>query len=131
MTHRLRASLRNCLGFSDSLVEDAAGGLSCRAFQMVKCSGRVGQPCADSRGCRASRNPQDYAILLILGLLSLVLVGCREELQTQYGQRKGPGSSSSVNGTAVLGEVFEQKGHSVLSWGSLSPKLRKRADVIV
>jgi len=36
-----------------------------------------------------------------------------------------------VNGTAVLGEMVAQRGHTVLSAGRLSPKVRERADVIV
>jgi len=56
--------------------------------------------------------------------------GCREELNTVYGRRLGAGATS-VNGTAVLGEMMAQRGHTVLSSGRLSPKLRDRADVIV
>jgi hypothetical protein len=56
--------------------------------------------------------------------------GCREELNTVYGRRLGAGATS-VNGTAVLGELIAQRGHTVLSSGRLSPKLRDRADVIV
>ncbi|HYW81605.1 MAG TPA: hypothetical protein VE890_18615, partial [Thermoguttaceae bacterium] len=40
-------------------------------------------------------------------------------------------ASSSVNGTAVLGRMFEQAGHKVFSWRVLSPRLQDRADCIV
>ncbi|MEE8452544.1 MAG: DUF4350 domain-containing protein [Thermoguttaceae bacterium] len=40
-------------------------------------------------------------------------------------------ASSSVNGTAVLAEMFEQAGHKVFSWRVLSPRLQDRADCIV
>ena len=73
--------------------------------------------------------PRSAASLLLL--LCLVLAGCSEEINTTYGQRKGPLVSSSVNGTAVLGEMFENAGHKVFSWGILSPRLRDRADCIV
>jgi len=63
--------------------------------------------------------------------LFLLLAGCSRDLDTVYGQRQGPGASASVNGTAVLGEMFEQAGHRVFSWPSLSPRLSKRADCIV
>lgn len=61
----------------------------------------------------------------------LLLAGCQPELQTYYGQRKGPMSDRSVNGTAAFSEMFEHRGHTVFSWSRLSPRLRKRADVIV
>jgi len=64
-------------------------------------------------------------------LLLLLLAGCRPELQDTYGQRKGPLANSSVNGTAVLGEMFERAGHTVFSWRMLSPRLSQRADCIV
>jgi hypothetical protein len=63
-------------------------------------------------------------------LLALLLSGCDEELNTLYGQREGMGTDS-VNGTAVLSKLFERAGHTVYSWGSLSPRLKDRADCIV
>jgi len=65
-------------------------------------------------------------------LLLVASAGCRSErIDTVYGQRSGPGASTSVNGTAVLGEMFEQAGHSVFSWRTLSPRLLERTDCIV
>lgn len=61
----------------------------------------------------------------------LALTGCSDDLETNYGQRRGATASQSVNGTAVLGQMFEQAGHSVFSWPTLSPKLQQRADCIV
>lgn len=78
----------------------------------------------------ATRVPPGLACRAAL-LLVAVLAGCRQDLATQYGQRKGPGVTPSVNGTAVLSEMFEHEGHTVFSWNSLSPKLERRADVIV
>jgi hypothetical protein len=63
-------------------------------------------------------------------LLLLLLCGCGEQLNTEYGQRRGL-ASGSVNGTSVFSEMFQQRGHHVSSWRWLSPKLRERADVIV
>jgi hypothetical protein len=56
--------------------------------------------------------------------------GCHKELQTVYGERIGPGATESVNGTAVFAAMFEQAGHHVSSWGSLSPRL-DQADCVV
>lgn len=71
-----------------------------------------------------------HQLSFIIILLSL-LTGCRQDLETTYGQRKGPTASSSVNGTGVLAEMFERAGHRVFSWRTLSPRLSKRADCIV
>ena len=68
--------------------------------------------------------------LVILGLFFLMTGGCRQDVQGVYGQCKGS-SWSSVNGTGVLGKMFENAGHTVFSWRMLSPRLRQRADCIV
>ncbi|WP_231956324.1 hypothetical protein [Posidoniimonas polymericola] len=66
-------------------------------------------------------------LLLAAVLLS---VGCREKgIRTEYGTRTGYGARS-VNGTTVLGQMFEDAGHRVRSWRLMSPSLAK-ADVIV
>jgi hypothetical protein len=73
-----------------------------------------------------------YPLLTIHCLLfTLLLTGCTRDIDTVYGQRQGPGAGSSVNGTAVLGEMFEKAGHRVFSWRALSPRLGRRADCIV
>ena len=64
-------------------------------------------------------------------VILLLLSGCSRDIDTVYGQRKGIGASTSVNGTAVLGEMFEQAGHHVSSWYLLSPRLQRKADCIV
>jgi hypothetical protein len=56
--------------------------------------------------------------------------GCEEDLNAIYGQRQGLGGGS-VNGTAVLAEMFEKAGHTVVSMRWLSPRLRKRAEAVV
>jgi hypothetical protein len=68
--------------------------------------------------------------LAVLGLFFLVTGGCVDEIDTAYGQRTGA-TWTSVNGTSVLGKMFEQAGHTVFSWRMLSPRLRRRADCIV
>lgn len=56
--------------------------------------------------------------------------GCSSEyLNETYGGRSGYGFGS-VNGTAVLGEMFIAAGHDVRSWRVMSPSLND-ADVIV
>ena len=57
--------------------------------------------------------------------------GCSRGVDTIYGQREGLGAKHSVNGTAVLGEMFEHAGHRVFSWSVLSPRLQAKADCIV
>jgi len=69
-------------------------------------------------------------VFLLASLFGLI-AGCSEEIETSYGRRQGPTASASINGTAVLGSMFEQAGHSVFSWRTLSPKLHERADCIV
>jgi hypothetical protein len=72
-----------------------------------------------------------FFILHPLSFILLLLSGCRQDIDTEYGQRKGPMAGSSVNGTGVLAEMFERAGHRVFSWHTLSPRLRTRADCIV
>ena len=73
----------------------------------------------------------DKSKMTWLLLLFLAVAGCEERIETRYGQRNGPEATTSVNGTAVLAEMFEQAGHKVSSWNMLSPQLAKRADCIV
>ena len=68
--------------------------------------------------------------LIALAAGAMILSGCgTNRLNSTYGQRGGAGTGS-VNGTAVLGEMFEKAGHDVQSRTSLSPSL-SAADVIV
>lgn len=69
-----------------------------------------------------------YGCLLLLAVSCL---GCEPPgLDTTYGHRTGIYGGKSVNGTAVLSDMFDQAGHSVSSRQFLSPKL-KEADVII
>lgn len=71
---------------------------------------------------------------MVCGTLSavcLLLAGCGPEIDTLYGQRKGPLAAKSVNGTAVLADMFTASGHKVSSARRLSPRLEQRADCIV
>lgn len=70
-----------------------------------------------------------HRAVLLLAIFAL-LPGCGSELETMYGRRSGFGATS-VNGTAVLAGMFQQRGHEVISWGSLSPRVYDRADCIV
>ncbi len=61
----------------------------------------------------------------------IALAGCApEELDTTYGLRHSLKGRESVNGTAVLGEMFQAAGFRVNGWRRLSPKLEDY-DVIV
>jgi len=75
--------------------------------------------------------PAARRVWLAAAAACLCCAGCGTRLDDTYGQRTGPGAEKSVNGTRVLGEMFEKAGHRVLSWGRLSPRLRDRADCIV
>lgn len=93
---------------------------------------RRGSACADiPRRADASARHSPLSSLLSPLLLLLCLAGCSRSLDTIYGQRQGSGAKDSVNGTAVLGEMFEHAGHRVSSWGVLSPRLHNKADCIV
>jgi len=71
--------------------------------------------------------PTAYCLLI---LVMVACAGCARKLDTAYGQRKGA-ATYSVNGTAVLADMFEAAGHEVYSWRWLSPRVRDRADCIV
>ena len=61
-----------------------------------------------------------------LGALALwlLLAGCSpQNIDDAYGKRRGAVGGASVNGTAVLAEMFRAAGHRVISWRRLSPKL--------
>ncbi len=66
---------------------------------------------------------------LTLGAIGLAMLGCRNHLDDVYGRRAGVLGGESVNGTAVLGELFQQAGHRVFTWRRLSPRAAT-ADVI-
>jgi hypothetical protein len=69
---------------------------------------------------------------VVLCCFMVAMTGCgRERLQTEYGRRTGATAAKSVNGTAVLAGMFEQAGHRVSSWRTLSPRLKEQADCIV
>ncbi len=60
--------------------------------------------------------------LLLVGLL--LVSGCgRESLDGTYGRRRGSPGAASVNGTAVLSEMFRQAGFQVVSRRFLSPRI--------
>lgn len=67
-------------------------------------------------------------LLLVIG----VLLGRRsdEQLPSDYGRRRGSNAGRSVNGTAVLAEMFRSAGNRVTTASRLSPKL-EQADVLV
>ena len=70
--------------------------------------------------------------LLVMATCVVPFIGCDEfeELETSYGYRSGSFRAESVNGTSVLGGMFEAAGHDVRSRRYLSPKLAE-ADTIV
>ncbi|HEV3005057.1 MAG TPA: DUF4350 domain-containing protein [Pirellulales bacterium] len=63
--------------------------------------------------------------------MPLALTGCENGIDSTYGRRSGAMGGNSVNGTAVLAEMFEQAGHRVAKTSWLTPRVRAKADVIV
>ncbi|MGO8690186.1 MAG: DUF4350 domain-containing protein [Thermoguttaceae bacterium] len=76
------------------------------------------------------RRPPAF-LLYPLSFILIFSAGCQRDLETTYGQRNGPGATTSVNGTGVLGTMFEAAGHKVVSMSALSPRLSRWADCIV
>ena len=66
------------------------------------------------------------AVLVVL----VAVAGCRERVDTSYGRRSGFGQKS-VNGTAVLADMFRRAGHAVTTRSILSPRRRQNADCVV
>lgn len=74
------------------------------------------------------------ALLIVTIIFTMMIGGCEfeqeEQIESSYGRRHGFYHGASVNGTSVLGDIFESAGHKVYSWSSLSPRLNQ-ADCIV
>jgi hypothetical protein len=88
---------------------------------------------------RAGRSPPSNLTLPVAGAviaLLVMIVGALlawrrdEQLPTIYGRRRGGEAGRSVNGTAVLAELFRRAGHRVTTMNRLSPKVHN-FDVIV
>jgi len=66
------------------------------------------------------------ALAVILIVAGVVLAGRRDEpLPTVYGRRRGSEAGRSVNGTAVLADLFRRHGHQITTVTRLSPRLDK------
>ncbi len=67
----------------------------------------------------------------LLVTLTCAASGCRSEpFDATYGRRRGQPGGASVNGTAVLADMFRQAGYRVTSRRFLSPRMEQH-DVIV
>jgi hypothetical protein len=83
-----------------------------------------------------SRSGNSRAALcgLAIAAMCACVSGCRragDDIETDYGERSEGGLESSVNGYSVLAGMFTKAGHTVSHRSSLSPELKKTADVIV
>jgi hypothetical protein len=75
--------------------------------------------------------PRSRIARWLLAAVALLAAGCGENSITAgYGRRSGFLYGDSVNGTAVLADMFQSAGDEVISWSVLSPAI-ERADVIV
>jgi hypothetical protein len=89
---------------------------------------------------RAPQRSKDPSLTLpivgLVGAIVLILVGLMlasrraQPLPTAYGKRRGGDAANSVNGTAVLADLFKRAGHRVTTMGRLSPKVND-SDVVV
>ena len=98
---------------------------------------RSGDPFGRARRTRATSPAGPSAAGRALGcprwlLLGMVLLsGCAgEQLINKYGEVRGEIGKQSVNGTAVLADMFSRAGCRVRRWSRMSPRI-DRADVIV
>lgn len=87
-------------------------------------------PQASTTRANASTNRLLQAVIVVvIGVVLLVIYlssgGDKGELSTKYGMRRGRGASDSVNGTAVLAELFEQQDHRV----NVATQLSRRLDL--
>ncbi len=101
-----------------------------------KAEREVGRCCASSPLHPFTSSPVHFrarSFAAILIALSTATTGCIEtgDLPTEYGQRTSGEAGISINGTGVLGGLFEQAGHRVVSRRYLSPSFRESADAIV
>jgi hypothetical protein len=79
---------------------------------------------ADSRSLALPIAGAVCALLLIV--VGVLLAGRRDEqLPTTYGRRRGGEAGRSVNGTAVLADMFRARGHTVTTMSRFSPRLDK------
>jgi len=78
----------------------------------------------------AAQAPLRRRLALVVAALTLC-AGCSRELDGYYGRSGGMIGGESVNGTAVLKEMFAEYGHSTNAWYRLSPRLHNKVDVIV
>ena len=71
-------------------------------------------------------------VLVVFGGVVYLLSSWRpsDHIDGTYGRQRGIVGAKSVNGTAVLAELFRQRDIRVSTWKRLSPRLR-RADVVV
>jgi hypothetical protein len=97
---------------------------------------RISKPMSDFSEKTAISCPDANALSFVIRhscflILFCFLAGCETRVETQYGFRRGPLGTESVNGTGVLSDMFADAGHNVSSWHYLSPRLQERADCIV
>lgn len=77
-----------------------------------------------------------FTLPLVLGGLVLLvfffiwLLRGKDEISAVYGKRTSAEGRASVSGTYVLGEMFKQAGHSIISVEKLSPRLRKYQTIV-
>jgi hypothetical protein len=90
-----------------------------------------------TRAANSEKNPSlTLPILGLAGALVLIIAGVFmasrrvTQLPSTYGKRRGSEAAASVNGTAVLADLFKRAGHRVTTMGRLSPKVND-SDIVV
>ncbi|HVW39275.1 MAG TPA: hypothetical protein VHB99_18290 [Pirellulales bacterium] len=84
----------------------------------------------NSAAPRSAFRVPHYTAIGFLFVTTLLATGCEDGINKIYGRRGGLGADS-VNGTAVLANMFQQAGHHVSTTSRLTPRLTERAEVIV
>src|SRR4029078_11196939 len=77
-----------------------------------------------------------WPILGVIAALALVMLGIAlagrrdEQLPTIYGRRAGASATGSVNGTAVLADLYRATGRRVSTGARFSPSLEKYMTIV-
>src|SRR5262245_1439848 len=92
---------------------------------------------AASRGRESASRGLTLPVVGAIGAVALIIIGAviagrrDEQLPSLYGRRRGGDAGRSVNGTAVLADLFRHSKQRVTTMSRFSPRLNDAVDVIV
>src|SRR5207247_8503915 len=94
--------------------------------RMSTCATSATRPARGKPGGELALPIAGVACALLLIVVGVLLAGRRDEpLPSVYGRRRGGEAGRSVNGTAVLADLFRSHGHTVTTMSRFSPRLDK------